>query len=111
MVLPIFEGEAAEVRLDHEENLKLCDLVLIYYGAANELWLRAKLRDLQKIAGYGRAEPLLAKAIYAGAPQTPQKERFRTRDALLIKHYEPFAPDTLTPFLTEFEQTQGGQAG
>ena len=46
--------------------------------------------DLQKIAGYGRSKPLLAKAIYVSAPETPPKQRFRTREALVIKQFGAF---------------------
>jgi hypothetical protein len=36
-----------------------CDAVLIYYGRANDIWLRIKQQELRKIAGYGRKRPLL----------------------------------------------------
>jgi hypothetical protein len=55
VILPVFDGDEAQVRQEHEVNLTECDAALIYYGAGNELWLRSKLRELQKIAGYGRA--------------------------------------------------------
>ena len=60
VILPVFEGDEAQVRQEHEANLTDCDAALIYYGAGNELWLRSKLRELQKIAGYGRTKPMLA---------------------------------------------------
>ena len=62
VILPVFDGDEAQVRQEHEANLDDCDAALIYYGAGNELWLRSKLRELQKIAGYGRTKPMLAKA-------------------------------------------------
>jgi hypothetical protein len=103
VALPVFEGDAAEVRLDHEENLKLCEGVLIYYGKAKEIWLRSKLRELKKIAGYGRAEPMRAKGVYVAEPSSPEKERFRTREAIVIKSLESPSPELLQPFLDALE--------
>lgn len=84
VILPAFEGDQTELRLDHQENLKNCDAVLIYYGSGNELWLRSKTRDLLKINGYGRKKTLLAKTVCIAAPLTPQKERFRSHEVKVI---------------------------
>jgi hypothetical protein len=107
-VIPsIMDGDEAQARAEHRESLLLCDAILIYYGVAGEAWLRAKLFDLRKIAGYGRTKPLLAKAIYIGAPVTPAKERFRTLEATVIKQHYEFALDVLEPFLKQISATKG----
>ena len=54
---PGLRGRRGEVREYHEENLRTSDGVVIFFGAANEVWLRRKLRELQKSAGYGRTKP------------------------------------------------------
>jgi hypothetical protein len=100
VTLPVFEGDEAQVRRDHEANLAECDAALIYYGAGNELWLRSKLRELQKIAGYGRSKPLLAKAVYVAPPDTTEKQRFRTHDAVVINPGGVFKPSALEPFVS-----------
>jgi hypothetical protein len=100
VVLPFFDDDEAQARLEHEENLRSSDVILLYYGAGDELWLRRKLRELQKSAALGRERPWLARGIYVGAPATPQKERFRTHEAMLI--HEPaggFDPSVLAPLL------------
>jgi hypothetical protein len=107
VTLPAMEGDEAQAFQDHKENLLMCDAVMIYYGRANEIWLRMKQRELQKIVGYGRAEPLLAKAIYVTGPQTDSKERIRDHDALVIKNYDAFSPDTLKTFLQRVRQAKG----
>ncbi|QDL10664.1 hypothetical protein DP113_24570 [Brasilonema octagenarum UFV-E1] len=85
VILPLFEGDEAQVRQDHQEQLQMCDAVIIYCGNIQELWLRTKLGDLRKIYGYGRSKPMLAKGIYMGEPHTPQKQRWcRSREAQLI---------------------------
>lgn len=104
VVRPLFDEDEALVRQDHQDNLQLCDAGIIYYGNGNELWLRTKLRDLQKAAGYGRSKPMLAKAIYVAEPQTSQKQQFRTREALTIKNFGAFSPELLAPFLTQVVQ-------
>jgi hypothetical protein len=107
VTLPLFEGDEAEVREDHKESLLICDAVVIFYGNASEGWLRTKLRDLQKIPGYGRTKPMLAQAIYAGPPETPAKQRYRTREALLLRNFGNFTPDSLQPFLDEIKKAKG----
>jgi hypothetical protein len=104
---PATEGEETQVLEDHKENLLSCDATMIYYGRASELWLRAKQRELQKIAGYGRTSPMLAKAIYISGPPTDSKERVRVHDALVIKNYQGFAPDQLGPFIDQLQKAKG----
>lgn len=107
VILPIFEGDEVQIRQHHQDSLQQCDAVMIYYGNGKEPWLQTKLRDLRGITGYGRSEPMLARAIYVGGPQTIQKQRFRTREALVIENFEAFSPDLLKPFLTQIAQGQG----
>jgi hypothetical protein len=108
VTLPLMEGDEAEVREDHKESLLLCDAVVIFYGKSSEGWLRTKLRDIQKIAGYGRTKPMLAQGIYAGAPETSSKQRYRTREALVIRNFGPFSPDSLKPFIDEINRAKQG---
>ncbi len=99
VIVPVFEGEEAQVRKDHEENMVLCDAVIFYYGAGNELWLRRKQRELLKSAALGRSKPLRGRAIYVAPPATPQKRRVRSREAVVIPQQEDFDPAALQPFL------------
>ncbi|HEY9282144.1 MAG TPA: toll/interleukin-1 receptor domain-containing protein [Pyrinomonadaceae bacterium] len=109
VITPVMEGDEAEVRADHKENLLLCDAILIYYGRAGDPWLRAKMLDLRKLAGYGRTKPLLAKAVFVAAPQTPAKDRFRTLEATVIRCPERFTPEPLRPLVAQLEATKGAQ--
>jgi hypothetical protein len=104
---PATDGDEALVLEDHKENLLSCDAAMIYYGRASDIWVRMKQRELQKIAGYGRTSPILAKAIYISRPQTDSKERWRTHDALVIKGYEGFIPDRLAPFIDQVQKAKG----
>lgn len=104
VILPLFDGDEEEVRLEHEESLRTCDAVLLYYGESGEPWLRRKLREIQKSAGQGREQPLLARGIYVASPPSPQKERLRTLEAMVLR--EPpagFGPEALATFLAAIE--------
>jgi hypothetical protein len=72
---------------------------VIFYGSAPEVWLRRKLREVQKSVGYGRLKPGPAIGICLIAPRTPDKEQFRTHEALLIPQWDGVSPDTWQPFL------------
>ena len=108
VILPLMEGDEADVREDHKESLLLCDAVVIFYGNASEGWLRTKLRDLQKIAGYGRTKPMLAQAILISDPETTTKARYRTHDALVMRNFGNFSPESLRPFLAEISSAKKG---
>jgi hypothetical protein len=111
VLTPIFEGDEAEIREDHEASLQTCDAVLIYYGAGNECWLRRKLREIQKIGGYGRTHPMRAAAITLAAPLSPQKQQFRTHEATVIPQFDGFSPDPLRPFIQQVRNAASQQAG
>jgi hypothetical protein len=97
----MFEGDEAELREYHEENLASCDGLLIFYGAANELWLRRKLREVQKAIGYGRTKPVPPVAIALIGARTPEKERFRTHEAQVIPQWDGCAIDRLAAYLSQ----------
>lgn len=103
-----FEGDEAQIRLDHQESLRDCDAVLIYYGAVSEPWLRRKLREVRKSAAFGRQQPLLGTAVYVGPPETARKARLKTREAMVLPGEGGLDPAQLAPFLEQLDQPQGG---
>jgi hypothetical protein len=111
VIRPVFDGDEAEVREYHEENLRTCDGALIFYGSANECWLRRKLRELQKSPGYGRTKPMPVVAISLVPPKTSEKERFRTHEAIVIPQLDGFSPDPLRPFISRLKSCEEGRQG
>jgi hypothetical protein len=61
----------------------------------------APAADLIKSSGYGRLRKLLASAIYVAPPATPQKERLRCREAVVLR------PDTEPTALDAFLRSIG----
>lgn len=108
VVLPVFDGDQAEIRLDHQENLKSCDAVVIYYGSGNDLWMRAKSRELLKIAGYGRKSPLHQKAVILAPEKTPSKQRFRSRDLQVVNFLENQNLDELSNLVEQILNQNNG---
>ena len=100
---PAFEGDEAEVREYHEDNLAHCDGVVILFGAGNELWVRRKLREIQKAAGYGRTKPQPPVAICLVGSKTPEKERFRTHEATVVPAWDGVALNELAPFVNQLK--------
>ena len=110
VLLPLFEGDEADVTGKHQENLRICDAVLIYYGHANEAWLWRKVSDLRKASGYGRSTPIPVKAVYVTSPEDRHKARYRSREVdAVIKNFGEFSPDDLRPFLSKLAEQKGDQ--
>jgi hypothetical protein len=100
---PVFEGDEAEIREYHDDTLRNCDGVLIFYGSTNECWLRRKLREVQKAPGYGRTKPAPVVGIVMAPPRTPEKERFRTHEAMVLPQFEGLSADALQQFIASLK--------
>ena len=89
--LPLFEGDASQVRTANQQLLASCDAVLLYYGAGDEGWKRTIDSELKKLAAYRSGRPLLARYTYLAEPKTSDKED-------LIEMEEPGLIDGLAGF-------------
>lgn len=94
--------DPALLREWHESTLLECDGVLIYYGDASRYWLRQQLRTLSTVEAK-RSRPLKARAIYVGGQPTAEKQRFVTPHAMVIKGFQEFSPERLSPFIAALE--------
>lgn len=97
VVTPIWEGDEADIRAYHEESLATCDAVLIYYGSANELWLRRQMRQLMKFGSFRRERPFKS-AVVLGPPDSPAKRQFRTHDMPVLNAIATPIAGLLKPF-------------
>lgn len=99
VVIPSFEGDEQQIRKEHIENLKSCNGCIIFFGNANELWLRGKMRDFTKISGYGRSKALNVKAVYLAKPNSSSKVHFKALDADVINGIEELPEEKLKSLL------------
>lgn len=97
VVLPVFEGDKASVL--HREHLTDCDAVLLYVGSASAEWLEVMRLELRKMQGLPRKRPVAGKAIYLGPPATPDKDRFQTREALVLREFGEPTPASVRSFV------------
>jgi serine/threonine protein kinase len=103
--LPAFDGADADAAALHQENLCVCDAVLIYYAAAPKAWVDIKLRELLKAAGYGREGPIAVQAVYIAPPHDHRKERYRSHQAGVIRQPDGFAPSSdLDAFVSQVKE-------
>ncbi|HKQ73582.1 MAG TPA: hypothetical protein VJ810_07650 [Blastocatellia bacterium] len=98
----------AESLRDHKQLLQTSDAVLMYYGAAGQDWFVNIWNLIKKFSSAGRSKPILARAIYAGQPSTPEKDMLEFDDPLIIKNYGPFTPNALAPFIDRIRAAKGG---
>ncbi len=100
VTIPLFEGDAATIRLDQEENLRNCDAVIIYYGKGDEYWKRSKANELKKLNSLQRTKPLLTHGIYLAEPSTIDKIELVTLDMPnVINGMQGFSPDIMNDFI------------
>ena len=88
VIHPVFDGDEAEVREYHEENLRNCDGVVIFYGAANEPGCAASCASAEerRLRPHQATQPVVRICLIA--PRTPEKERFRTHEAMLVPQWD-----------------------
>ena len=105
--LPAFDGDEADVKALHQENLINCSGALVYYGAAPRAWVDIKLRDLIKAVGYGRERPIENQAVFIAPPHDHRKERYKSHTAKIIRQNdESFTPDNdLKEFIEMMKET------
>ncbi len=97
----VCEGDEAEIRELHEENLRTCDAVLIHYGAGNQTWFERKLKELLKSkAGRTKPSPIVGVSI---APPIISNKRIFRHDIIVISQSEGFAAAAFLPFLNRLK--------
>jgi hypothetical protein len=77
---------------------------MVFFGAANEAWLRRKMREIQKSAGYGRTLPAPTLAVAILDPRTPEKDRFRSHEARVLRAPEGTPAAALAPFIAQLRE-------
>lgn len=103
VMMSVFKGDLVDLRYLHQENLRRCDASIIYYGTANQEWIRSKVQDVMKAPGFGRKKPIKAKAILVEGDKEIQP--LYKEQAMILSSGNGFEPETLKPFLAKLEQS------
>jgi hypothetical protein len=101
VIEPDFKGTLIDRRTHHVNNLIIADIILIYYGRENTLWLRTKLLDILKSPGLGRIKPLPECVVYAMKDVKVIHESVLKYQVTLISQDDIFPPKLLTEFLNK----------
>ena len=103
--IPAFDGDPSAFATVHQQQLILCDAVLVYYGSASAQWAEMKLMDVRKAPGLGRRQPFAAQGVYIAPPKTRRKERFRSRSAIVMQAAaDVFESAVLDPFVRKLRE-------
>lgn len=100
-----FGEDDAEARRLHLQHLQLDDACVIFYGKSSSLWLDAKRNELHEAMAL-RKVPMRALVIFIAGPDTGHKQRFRTREAIVIRSLEEFDPGKVAPLLEVLKRAQ-----
>jgi hypothetical protein len=101
VIEPDFKGTLVDRRTHHVNNLIIADIILIYYGRENILWLRTKLLDVLKSPGLGRTKPLPECVVYARQHVKVSNEAALKYQAALICQDDIFPSKRLNEFLNK----------
>ena len=74
ITLPVFAGDATQVREANQALLLECDAVLLYYGAGDEAWKFHQQNELKRIRALRADKPLPHETVYLAGPSTDDKE-------------------------------------
>lgn len=98
--LPLFSGDAAEVRQANEALAMKCDAVVLFCGAGDGAWMFHQQNELKRIAGLRRDNPWRGQFTVLAGPATGDKRAmvFRKPPGLL-NIMDGFAPEKMKPLL------------
>ena len=102
VLVPVFDGDFFELEDLHKNKLIFCDACMVIANNANKNWLTTKLKDIDKIHGFGRIRPIRAKAVYM-APEYQQEVNLQMNNGTIIINHEGQITDKIMePFLKNF---------
>ena len=109
VTVPVFVGDAAELREANTRQVAGCDALILFYGAADEAWKFHQDNELRKQAASGRADGTPASVgrrrsewLALAAPVTVDKTLLRALAAPgLIDGLAGFSPSALQPLLAD----------
>ena len=104
--LPVFTGDAGQIRSANQQLLLDCDAVLLYYGTGDEAWKYHQQNDLRKLQGQSRERRLRGCFTCLAPPLSDDKEVLQAMaedDTLDL--LDAVDADRLAPLLTALKDT------
>jgi hypothetical protein len=99
VALPVFTGDATQVREANQALYMGCDAVILFYGAGDEAWKFHQQNELKKIRGQ-RDKPLLAEYTYLAGSATDDKDLLLAlEEPTLINGLEGFSDVAMDAFV------------
>jgi hypothetical protein len=105
---PILEAgpkKGKQNREEHERNMAECDVAIVFYGKAKEIWVREKLNELKKSMAHGQNKPRPISALYITGPINDDKEFYETGcHYQVVKNLGEFSEEPLKPLIDEIQK-------
>jgi TIR domain len=108
--LPVYQGEMTALQQLEEESILEANTTLIYYGSAQDAWVREKRRRIQNVWAKQPSTDVRRRAVYLAHPEDDLKQaqyltvpgrKLREADRfpplLVLGDCHPFNPDMLGP--------------
>lgn len=111
VLMPSFDGEYFELENLHKNNLKLCDACVVVAENASDQWLNTKLKDIDKIHGFGRIKPIKVKAVFFGNKDMNGSTFVKKNGTVVINHDGQLTEKIMEPFLNKFTISNGQKRG
>jgi hypothetical protein len=96
VVLPIRDGDAAELERHYRTNLEYCDALLVLYANSPLLWVREEILKVRRLLA-GRRDFVLS--IYDGPPAEKEEVGLAFQNLLLIDGRDGRRAERLRPLL------------
>ncbi|MDX2196593.1 MAG: hypothetical protein NW207_09265 [Cytophagales bacterium] len=80
-----FDGDLLKLREIHNNNLKICDIGIIFANNVNDIWLQMKYSDLLKAPGLGRNKGEIKKYVLLGKKATDKADLTNKYDAAIMQ--------------------------
>lgn len=103
--MPVFDGDATEVRAFNHQLLLTCDVAIVFYGQGEEAWRRSIDTELKKLPGYLDGQPPPVTYTYLASPGSCDKDDMvDMEEPNLINGMEGFCEQMLLDKVLEIQE-------
>lgn len=105
--IPAFKGDATQVRKINQHSLENSNLVIVFYGGADDAWKRSIDVELQKLPVYLAGKPApLTYTYLADPPSADKDDLLNMEEPNLINGLQGLDIPALTQCLSETRQSE-----